>query len=190
MGSIGVFNHVSVDGYFSGPAGEMDWFQGIHDEEWQRYSEENAGSAPVTLMFGRTTYGIMRSFWPTPAAMQLSPAMAGIMRNSRKIVFSKTMETPGDEETWKDVRVFPAIDYGLIRKLKEQEDILILGSGTVVQQLTDLGLIDEYTLVVVPVILGKGRPLFRDVHRKKLELADARHFRKSGIVQLKYRPRK
>jgi dihydrofolate reductase len=187
MGSIGVFNHVSVDGYFSGPTGEMDWFQSIHDEEWKKFSEENAGSAPATLMFGHTTYEIMKSFWPTPMAMQISPKMAAILRNSKKIVFSKTLRAPEDEGTWKNVRVFPAINPREIEELKEVEDILILGSGTVVRQLTDLGLIDEYTLVVVPVILGKGRPLFQDVHRKNLKLHDIRHF-KSGIVLLKYRP--
>jgi dihydrofolate reductase len=187
MGSIRVFNHVTVDGYFSGPGGEMDWFQSIHDEEWKRFSEENAGSAPVTLMFGHTTYEIMKSFWPTPMAVQLSPKMAMILRNSPKIVFSKTLKTPEDQGTWKNVRVFPTISPREIEEIKDREDILILGSGTVVQQLTDFGLIDEYTLVVVPVILGKGRSLFKDVHRKNLELHEVRHFR-SGIVLLTYRP--
>ena len=188
MGSIRVFNHVSVDGYFSGPAGEMDWFQSIHDREWKRFSEENAGSAPVTLMFGHTTYEIMKSFWPTPLAMQSDPKMTAILRTSPKIVFSKTLKTPKDEETWKNVRVFRSINPREIEELRDREDIVILGSGTVVQQLTNLGLIDEYMLVVVPVVLGKGRPLFKDVHRKNLELVDVRHF-KSGIVLLTYRAR-
>jgi dihydrofolate reductase len=188
MGSIRVFNHVTVDGYFSGPDGEMDWFQSVHDEEWKRFAEENAGSAHGTLMFGHTTYEIMKSFWPTPAAMQIDPKMTAILRTSPKIVFSKTLETPEDEETWKNIRVLRTIDPREIEELRKKEDIMILGSGTVVQQLTDLGLIDEYMLVVVPVALGKGRPLFKDVHRKNLAFADVRHF-KSGIVLLTYRAR-
>jgi dihydrofolate reductase len=187
MGSIRVFNHVTVDGYFSGPDGEMDWFQSIHDEEWKRFSNENAGSANATLMFGRTTYEIMKSFWPNPLAMQIDPKMTTMMRNSKKIVFSTTLKKPQDEETWKNVRVFPAIDPRGIKELRTREEIMIIGSGTIVRQLTDLGLIDEYLLVLVPVILGRGRPLFLDVHRKNLELQDVRHF-KSGIVLLTYRP--
>jgi dihydrofolate reductase len=186
MGSIRVFNHVTVDGYFSGPDGEMDWFQSIHDEEWKRFAGENAGSVKGTLMFGHTTYEIMKSFWPTPLAMQIDPKMTAIMRNSPKIVFSKILGTPKDEETWKNVRVFRTINPRGIEELRDKEEIVILGSGTVVQQLTDLGLIDEYMLVVVPVVLGKGRPLFKDVHRKNLALHDVRHF-KSGIVLLTYR---
>jgi dihydrofolate reductase len=186
MGSIRVFIHVTVDGYFSGPEGEMDWFQSIHDEEWKRFSEENAGSGQSTLMFGHTTYEIMKNFWPTPMAMQMDPKMATVMRNSPKIVFSKTLETPEDDGAWKNVRVFHAVNPREIEALRNKEEIVILGSGTIVQQLTDLGLIDEYMLVVVPVVLGKGRPLFKDVHRKNLKLHDVRHF-KSGIVLLTYR---
>jgi len=186
MGSIRVFIHVTVDGYFSGPDGEMDWFQSIHDDEWKRFSDENAGSGHSTLMFGHTTYEIMKNFWPTPMAMQMNTKMATIMRNSPKIVFSKTLETPEDDGAWKNVRVFHAVSPREIEELRNTEDIVILGSGTIVQQLTNLGLIDEYMLVVVPVVLGKGRPLFKDVHRKNLKLHDVRHF-KSGIVLLTYR---
>lgn len=189
MGSIRVFNHVTVDGYFSGPSGEMDWFQSLHDEEWKRFSEKTAGSAKSTLMFGHTTYELMKSFWPTPMAMQADPAMTRVMRESPKIVFSTTMKKPDDEETWKNVRVFPRIDRRTIEDLKDKEDLMILGSGTIVQQLTDLGLIDEYMLVLVPVILGNGRPLFKDVRQKTLDLQDVNRF-PSGIVLLTYRPKK
>jgi len=189
MGSIRVFDHVTVDGYFSGPDGEMDWFQSIHDDEWKRFSDENAGSANATLMFGHTTYEIMKSFWPTQTAMQIDPKMTIMMRNSKKIVFSRTLQQPQDEETWKNVRVVSAIDPLMLKELKQREEIMILGSGTIVRQLTDLGLIDEYLLVLVPVILGRGRPLFKDVHRKNLELQDIRHFN-SGIVLLTYRPQR
>ncbi len=74
-----------------------------------------------------------------------------------------------------------------ILKLKEKEDITIIGSGTIVLQLANLDLIDEYHLAVVPVILGIGKPLFKDVKKMDLKLLEARSF-KNGIVSLRYQP--
>ena len=78
-----------------------------------------------------------------------------------------------------------------IVKLKEQEGkgMTILGSGTIVQQLTTLGLIDEYQLVVVPVVLGSGKALFKDVKNTNLKLLEARAFG-NGVVLLRYQPTK
>jgi dihydrofolate reductase len=163
MKKISVFNHVTVDNLFSGPDGEIDWFQGVHDDEWNRYAQEHAGLPRNTLMFGRTTYEMMKSWWPTPAAMQMDPVMAEVMNNSPKIVFSSQLKNVEDEPNWKNTRVFHQIDQDEIRNLKQKENITILGSGTIVQQLANLGLIDEYTLVVVPIILGEGKPLFSEL---------------------------
>jgi dihydrofolate reductase len=185
MKKISVFNHVTVDGIFAGPNGEIDWFQAIHDDEWNRYAQEHADYSRNTLMFGHTTYEMMKSWWSSPAAMQMDPQMADVMNNSPKIVYSRRLEEVEDEPNWKNTRVFPNIDPGEIRNLKQKEDITILGSGTIVQQLANLGLIDEYSLVVVPVILGEGKPLFKDVHKTDLRLVEQKAF-KSGIVLLHY----
>jgi len=79
------------------------------------------------------------------------------------------------------------MDQGELRNLKREEDITILGSGTIVQQLANLGLIDEYALIVVPIILGEGKPLFKDVRKTNLRLVEQRAFR-NGIVLLRYQP--
>ena len=79
------------------------------------------------------------------------------------------------------------MDQGELRNLKREEDITILGSGTIVQQLANLGLIDEYALIVVPIILGEGKPLFKDVPKTNLRLIEQRAFR-NGIVLLRYQP--
>jgi dihydrofolate reductase len=90
---------------------------------------------------------------------------------------------------WKNIKLFHEIKPEEIIRLKEQQgkDFTILGSGTIVQQFANLGLIDEYHLVVVPIILGTGKLLFKDVKKTNLKLLGAREF-KNGIVLLKYRP--
>jgi dihydrofolate reductase len=185
MKKISVFNHVTIDGLFAGLNGEIDWFQAVHDDEWNRYAQEHADLSGNTLMFGHTTYTMMKSWWPTPAAMQLDPHMAEVMNNSPKIVFSKRLKSAKDEPNWKNIRVFPHIDLDEIRTLKRKENITILGSGTIVQQLANLGLIDEYALIVVPIILGKGKPVFKGVGETNLKLVEERAFG-NGIVLLRY----
>ncbi|OGO25712.1 MAG: hypothetical protein A2136_04885 [Chloroflexi bacterium RBG_16_54_11] len=185
MPNLSVFNHVTVDGFYAGLNGEIDWFKDVHDDEWNRYAQENASHSHNTLMFGRTTYEMMKSWWPTPAAKQMDPGMAEVMNNSPKIVFSKRLTHAEDEPNWKNIRVFQDIDPAEIRKLKRQENITILGSGTIIQQLTNLGLIDEYALVVVPVILGEGKSLFKAVNTTHLKLVEQRGFG-NGIVLLRY----
>jgi dihydrofolate reductase len=113
--------------------------------------------------------------------------MARVMNTSPKIVFSKTLRSVEEGPNWKNIRILDEIRPKEILKLKEKEDITILGSGTIVQQLANLGLIDEYNLVVVPIILGVGKPLFKDVKKTNLKLLEARTF-KNGIVLLRYQP--
>lgn len=185
MGRIAAFSHITADGLFAGPDGEIDWFQSVRDDEWNRYTQEHANLSRNTLMFGRTTYEMMKGWWPTPAAAQMDPKMAEVMISSPKIVFSKTLTSAKDTPTWKNVRLFHEIEPEEIVALKRKEDITILGSGTIVQQLSNLGLIDEYALVVVPVILGSGKPLLKDVKKTTLKLLEARAFG-NGIVLLRY----
>lgn len=185
MNKISVFNHITVDGFFAGPSGETDWFQAVHDDEWDRYAQEHADLSRHTLMFGHTTYEVMKSWWPTPAAKQMDPKMAEIMNSSPKVVFSKRLKTAIDEPNWKNVRVFHSINADEIRTLKQEENITILGSGMIVQVLTNLGLIDEYSLIVVPILLGEGKPLFKAVDKTNLRLVEQRAFR-NGIVLLRY----
>ncbi len=89
MRKISVFNHVTVDGFFAGPNGEIDWFKEIKkDDEWEKYTHGQAKSGSA-LMFGHTTYEMMKSYWPTPDAIKNNPDMAKVVNNSPKIVFSK-----------------------------------------------------------------------------------------------------
>jgi len=190
MRRIVVFNNVTVDGFFAGPHGEIDWFKGNHDPEFDEFSRAQSKTGDA-LIFGRMTYQMMQSYWPTPEAMKSNPDMAEVMNGIHKIVFSRTLRAVEEGPNWRNVRLLHEIRKEEILEFKEQKgkDIAILGSGSIVQQLTNLGLIDEYQLVVHPVILGAGKSLFAGVETKNLRLMQTRAF-KNGIVWLCYQPSK
>lgn len=189
MKSISVFNFVTVDGFFAGPHGEIDWFKFItKDEEFDTYTK-NQSQSEGSLIYGRTTYEMMKSYWPTPDAIKSDPDMARVVNNSPKIVFSKTLQSAEEGPNWKNIKLLHEIKPEEIRKLKEKGDMTILGSGTIVQQFANLGLIDELALVVVPVVLGAGKPMFQDVKNLLLDPVEVRAF-KNGLVLARYRPKK
>jgi dihydrofolate reductase len=188
MGRITVFNHVTIDGFFAGSEGKIDWFKLINkNDEWDKFTHQQATSGNNTLIFGRTTYEMMRSYWPTPDAKKSDPDMAKVVNNSPEIVFSKTLQSVEEVPNWKNIRLFHEIKPGKILALQEDEDMVLLGSGTIVQQFANLNLIDEYLLVVVPVILGDGKSLFKDVKNTNLKLVGEKAFQ-NGIVLLNYQP--
>jgi dihydrofolate reductase len=136
------------------------------------------------LVFGRITYEMMASFWPTPQAMQMMPAVAEGMNKSPKIVFSRTL----DEASWKNTRLIKGDISAQMRALKEETGagMAILGSGSIVSQLAQAGLIDEYQFVTNPIVLGGGRTMFEGVKEKlHLKLINARTFQ-NGNVLLRY----
>jgi len=189
MRKIIVFNLITVDGFFAGPKGEIDWHN--YDDEMGRYSVAQMKSLGM-LIFGKTTYEMMAGYWPTPDGIKSEPVVAGIMNSIPKLVFSKTLKAVEDSPIWKNVTVFDEIKPEEIIKLKAQNggDIAIFGSGTIVQQFTNLGFIDEYRLIVNPVILGSGKPLFKNAkERLKLKLLSTRMF-ENGNVLLRYQPEK
>jgi dihydrofolate reductase len=189
MGKLTAFTHISVDGFFAGPKGEIDWFKAIQkSKDWDDYTHGQAKSGS-TLVMGRTTYDQMKSYWPTPKARKDDPKMAAVVDDSPKIVFSRKMKEAPEEPHWKNITLLHEIDKKTIRKTKErtQRPFTILGSGTIVRQMSDLGLIDEYDLVIVPVVLGEGQPLFDSVKQKELELLESRSF-DNGVMVLRYKP--
>ena len=141
MSKIGVFIHVTLDGFFAGPNDEIDWFKVIKkDAEWEKHTHKESQSGN-TLLFGATTYRMMKGFWPTPAGIQSDPDMAKAVNESPKIVVSNTLKSVEDEPNWKNVRILHDLDYNTITKLKEESSssgtITILGSGSVIQQLAE-----------------------------------------------------
>jgi dihydrofolate reductase len=191
MGRLASFTHVSIDGFFAGPHGEIDWFKAVPKaDDYEAYTHAQAGAGD-TLLMGRTTYEQMKSYWPTPEAIKADPRMAEVVDESPKIVFSKSLKNAPEGPHWKNITLLHAIDSRDIQKRKEQAEgpLTILGSGSIVQQLSNLGLIDEYCLVLVPVVLAKGKPLFEGVEMKELKLLESRTF-ENGLNVMRFEPRK
>ncbi|MCP3140833.1 dihydrofolate reductase family protein [Pyxidicoccus xibeiensis] len=184
MRKLSVFNNVSLDGYFVDGSGDMSWAH-KQDAEWNAFSAENARGGGA-LVLGRVTYEMMAGFWPTPAALALSPAVAERMNNMPKVVFSRTLETA----SWKNTRLMKGDLVSEMRKLKAEPgpEMTILGSGSIVAQLAEAGLVDDYQLVLQPIVLGSGRTLFQGVQRRLgLTLEKTRSF-SNGNVVLWYKP--
>lgn len=182
MRRLVVFNHVTLDGYFVDNKGDMSWAHRKEDAEWDRYVAENVGAgAGGQMLFGRITYEMMASYWPTPAAAKTEPIVAEGMNAARKVVFSRTLE----KASWKNTTVVKGDLAAEVRKMKEEtgKDILIFGSGTIVSQLAQEGLIDEYRIIVNPLVIGKGRTMFEGVKDKMtLRLANARAFGNGNVL--------
>lgn len=179
MRKLTVFNNVSLDGYFTDSHGDMSWAH-KQDPEWAAFTAENAGGE-AELVFGRVTYEMMASFWPTPQAMQIAPTVAKAMNRMRKTVFSRTL----DSAAWQNTRVIKSDLVSAVRKLKSETgpDMLLMGSGTLIAQLTSARLIDEYQIVVTSTILGSGRTMFEGVLGKpSLRLQRTRSFGNGNVV--------
>jgi dihydrofolate reductase len=184
MRRLMAFEQVSLDGFFVDAKGDMSWAH-RQDPEWNAFTAENA-SGGGTLLFGRVTYEMMAGFWPTPAAMEMMPEVAKGMNNLPKVVFSRTL----DKAAWKNTTLVKGDIEAAVRKMKNEPGpgMVIMGSGTIVSQLTQAGLIDEWQIVVNPIVLGKGRTLFEGVRDKvALRRTNSRTFGNGNVV-LSYEP--
>ena len=176
---------VSLDGFIARPNGELDWH--LVDAEFNEYAKNLLNSFD-TLVFGRVTYQVMADYWPT--ATPTDPVEALIcerLNTLPKVVFSRTLK----RVDWKNSRLAQGGIAEEILKMKQQpgKDIGI-GGTSIVSALAPLGLIDEYRILVVPVVLGSGKPLFKDIKDKiNLKLRKTRTF-DSGLVLLAYQPEK
>jgi dihydrofolate reductase len=187
MRKIVMFNRITLDGFFARPNGEIDWF--IHDPEVDiaRHKMMN----PDTFLSGRVTYQMFENYWPNvgrdPNAPQDARKIADELNQMTKVVFSKTLK----EVTWENSKLVAGDVVKEASKLKQGNgpDIVIFGSGSIVQQLAGEGLIDEYLIVVTPVVLGTGKTLFQDVEMFNLELLETRNY-DTGNVLLRYRSAK
>jgi dihydrofolate reductase len=182
MRNVLVSEAVTLDGYFAGPNGEIDWH--VVDDEFNAQAAELLDSVD-TLLFGRVTYQLMAAYWPTPAALTDDPIIAAKMNALQKVVFSRTLKAAD----WNNSRLASKDLHAEITTLKQQpgKDMVIFGSGSLVSQLTTMGLLDEYRLFIHPVVLGAGKPLWGNLQdRLGLKLIGTRAFG-SGNVLLTYR---
>jgi len=200
MRRIIAFDRVSADGYFAAPDGNLDWV--VQDSELDKSAAAAAkAEGPGTLLFGRKTYEMFESFWPNqldesgtaqnphgPGRSAEMHDLAVNINEAEKIVFSHTMKEP----TWKNSRVVRELDPNEIEKMKKEpgKDMMIFGSGEIVSQLAEHHLIDEYQLIVSPVLLGSGKQLISDVKDcQRLDLLECKPY-SSGNVMMRYMSRK
>jgi dihydrofolate reductase len=184
MPRLAAFENISLDGYFTDANSEMDWAKS-QDPEIQAFVRDNARGGGA-LVFGRLTYEMMAGYWPTAMAAKNNPVVAERMNAMHKIVFSRTL----DRAQWSNATLAKGDLVTEIRRLKEApgEDLTILGSGSIVAQLAEAGLIDEYQIVLNPIALGAGRTPFEGVSRRVgLRLTKSRTFG-NGSVFLCYEP--
>jgi len=177
MNRIFSFHIVSVDGYYQGPEGEFDWPN--TDEEFDAFAVAQLREID-TIVFGRRTYEHMAAYWPTEEALESDPEVAGLMNSYAKIVVSHTMTAA----EWHNTEVIT--DPGLLRA--RSGTLAVFGSSELTTSLLERGLIDELRIMVHPVVLGEGRPLFHTAARRhRLRLTQSSTF-SSGNVLLTYRP--
>jgi len=194
MRRIVMYNHVTADGYFAGPDGNLGWV--APDEELQAEAMESMPGIDMVL-FGRRTYEQFASFWPKAiespevedphGSGHRSKAMHDMgvwLDQATKLVFTRTLK----KAPWRNTRLLSEIDAREIQALKDGPggDMIIFGSGTIVSQLTQHGLIDDYHFLVDPILLGGGQTMIKEVSKTaKLDLVEAKTFR-SGVVRLRY----
>ena len=184
---------VTLDGYGTGPNDAMDWlppfdnealWKDLHADMWKNLRKVD------TLLLGRVTYQIWEKYWPAaganPASCENDRDFSKYAEETQKIVFSRTL----DKVEWKNTRLVTCSIVDEIAKLKEQpgKDIALVGGPGIARTFMSRGLVDDYHLLVSPVVLGGGKPLFAGVEgRLKLRLIDSKVY-KSGIVELHYEP--
>jgi dihydrofolate reductase len=185
MRKIISFMHISLDGFVAGTNGELNWVK-IDEEMFDHVGKRiNDGD---TALYGRVTYELMESYWPTaadkPTATKHDIEHAKWYSKVHKVVLSKTMNDKGLINT----EIISDNLADRINEIKQRpgEDILLFGSPTATHSLIQLNLIDGYWLFLNPVILGQGIPLFVDNKDKtELKLLSTRQFT-SGVIELNY----
>jgi dihydrofolate reductase len=167
---------MTLDGYFEG---RKPWDLGFHESVWgdelEAFSLEQ-GKEIGTLLFGRRTYQGMAEYWTAATG-----AIADMMNSVEKAVATRTL----DEATWNNTRLLNGDAVEAVRRLKAEDgkDIYVFGSAELLASLLAAGLVDEYRLCLVPVVLGGGNPLFKPRDQQaKMRLESARPLKTGGTI--------
>lgn len=183
MRTLASFIFISLDGFYEGPNGELDW--PVVDQEFNDFAARQLDEAGA-IGFGRATYEHMAAYWPTEQAMVNDPAITTRMNEKPKLVFSTTLT----EADWSGTTVVRGEATAHVPAIKAAagEELLVIGSAHLTASLARAGLLDELRIMVCPIVLGRGRSLFEDLKdRVSLTLLRVRRF-DSGNLVLTYRP--
>ena len=194
MRDIVVSMWITLDGFVAGPDDAMDWLLG--DDELMAYEQSFVDNAD-TLLLGRKTFNDFAGYWPGVAG-QVDPddeppdsSDALQRRYARRVdaVDKVVVSASGKTADWGKPQILSTVDEAEIRRLKEGpgKSIVMYGSLSVIGELSRLGMIDEYHLLVHPIFLGQGTPMFDQANPVKLQLKSAEPLG-SGVVVMKYVP--
>jgi dihydrofolate reductase len=194
MSRIVVINHLTLDGVMQAPAGPGEdtrdgfehggWAAANQDQVMGEYLGRGMAGGPGRMLFGRRTYEHMYSYWPKQTD---GNPYTDVLNRAQKFVASRTLREP---LPWENSTLLEGDAADAVAALKqcEEKDIVVLGSGDLVQSLMARGLVDEYVLMIHPVVLGSGRRLFRDGSASStLELVESLTTTK-GVLITRYRP--
>lgn len=161
---------VSLDGYIEGPQRELDWFED-GDPQFEQYCDEMLDSVGLAL-YGRRSYELMESYWPAAETHPRSAADLAFARKMNalpKLVLSRTLT----RATWNNTQIVRDRVAETLTELKRTpgKPIVAWAGAGLVSTLAQFGLVDEYRLIVHPVLLGGGTPLFQGIEgRRRLRL--------------------
>ena len=185
MRKLVVFMHITLDGFVAGSKGEMDWIN-IGDEVFE-YAGKQTDLAD-TALYGKNTFLMMNSYWPSaanrPDVSNHDVQHSNWYNQVDKVVLSTTLK----EKDYPGIKIIGNNLETEIDKLKQQsgKNILIFGSAAAVHSLMSLNLIDDYWLMINPVLIGKGVPMFKDIKEKlNLKLEESKIL-PPGVVCLHY----
>ena len=196
MRKLIVSNMMSLDGYYEGPGKNV---MALFDYRWDYPTDESFDAynaerlhAADTLLLGRVSYDGFKSFWPSveddPDATPLQREISHLNNAIEKVVISDTL-TSEETDPWHNTRIIGRADaHERIAELKRQlgKDILVFGSRTLWKDLLANDLVDELHLMIGPVVLGAGTPVFDEQPAVTLRLIDTRTWDGSGNVLLRY----
>ncbi|MFB9950061.1 dihydrofolate reductase family protein [Rhizobium puerariae] len=180
MRKLAVWNLMTLDGYFEG---EKPWDLAFHNHAWGPELEklsEQFGEEGDLLVFGRRTYEGMAAYWPTA---EESGKVRDYMNNIAKLAVSRTLK----DAAWNNTRIVrdPVAELAGL-KAQDGKTIFVFGSAELVASLMEEGLVDEYRICIVPILLGSGNPLFKKAaHQTELRLLGS-SVASNGAVILNY----
>jgi len=184
MRKIIVLSYLSLDGFTASMDGTADWI--VWDKSVNDYYKETQRTTDAVI-FGKTSYQSLEGYWATGKAAAEDPEMIEFINQTKKIVFSKTLE----KADWNNSTLMREIVPREIEEMKQQPGghFLIMGSGSIVSQLANADLIDEYRFIVIPVVLGEGKPYFQGLkHKVTLRFLETRTFNCGNVLQ-RYQPK-